>query len=465
MKKNEKITHGEGFGEVITNQNNSIQVNESCDTLMNFEECGVFKWSRYNYFRKNCDNEFLLFNCSTNNYMYMIKDVKDIIVENMNSVEKIELINSKLYHFLIRGRFIVNEGFDEVKDAINRMKRKLNLSNSFELHINPTLDCNLKCWYCYETHQKGSVIDEYTLKSIMCFIENKVKSKELKEITISFFGGEPLLKFNQVIWPIIEFAKMKCVENNKKLYLFFNTNGVLLTKEIVNKLFSAGLICGFQVPFDGNEEYHNKTKKTINGKGTFDIIVNNIMYALSYGFRFNIRCNFTSDNIHSFDELISLFVNYAAKCIEYKILTFSYHKVWQVVQTVDMHTIVSKYEERTSLSNTTFYQCYADRENSVVINYNGDVFKCTANDFKTEDREGVLKRNGEIEYNSKYQERMEVRFSNKNCQNCRIFPICTTCTKKKLELQNRDVKCYRFASDIEKENILLKKINKVLSIE
>ncbi len=466
IEKMETLLLG-GFSEAGNDSIKPLQIIKNCSPSNgNKNRRTLLKWNRYNYIKNNNNNEYLLFNCSTNNHMYMLEEVKQLIVNNLNSINQIESIHPELYHFLKKKKFIINNRFDEVKDVINRIQKDFNSSNNFELFINPTLDCNLRCWYCYESHLKRSIVSDVTLKSIMCFIKNKVESPELKEITISFFGGEPLLGFNKVIWPIIEFTQKVCTENKKKLYFFFTTNGTLLTRKIVDQLYATGLYCSFQVPFDGNEEYHNKTKVFANGKGTFDKIINNVMYALSRGFGFIIRCNYTSKNLHSFDELISIFNEYAVECIDYGLLKFMYHKVWQAEGTTEMEKVVSKYEDRTNYSNTniSFYSCYADRGNSVVINYNGDVYNCTARDFKPEDREGYLKEDGKIIYNEKHRKRMKVRFSNKNCMNCMIFPICNTCSQTRLEHKNKDIQCLRFASEAAKERILLKRIQIVSNI-
>lgn len=44
------------------------------------------------------------------------------------------------------------------------------------------------------------------------------------------------MKFNKVVWPILEYAKRICVENQKELLVSFTTNGVLLTQQVVDKL-------------------------------------------------------------------------------------------------------------------------------------------------------------------------------------------------------------------------------------
>lgn len=454
------IFHG-GFWEAGTNQTSFLQINENYSSLNSNRNCLPLKWNKYNYIKKNNNNEYILFNCSTNNIMYMTEEVKVLVVDNINSINQIEWIHPDLFHFLKKKKFIVNDSFNEVKDAICRIKKTINSSDRFELIINPTLDCNLRCWYCYESHQKKSIVDDNTLKSIIHLIKDKVESQKLKEITISFFGGEPLLVFNKVIWPIIKFAQKICKENKKHFYVFINTNGVLLTRKIVDQLYATGLCYSFQVPFDGNEEYHNKTKKNARGKGTFEKTINNVMYALSHGFRFVIRCNYTSENLLSFDELISIFTEYAVEGIDYGLLTFSYHKIWQIEKTAVMEKAIDKYEGKINLLDTSFNQCYADRKNSVVVNYNGDIYNCTARDFKPENNEGYLNKDGKIIYNEKHQKRMKVRFSNKNCLNCMIFPICNICSQTRLEQQNKNSQCLLFATEEDKEKLLLKKIQTI----
>ncbi|MEG0519444.1 MAG: radical SAM protein, partial [Bacteroidales bacterium] len=418
----------------------------------------LFKWSRYNYIKKVKDDEYLLFNCSTSEHTYIIKEIKELIETNINFVDKIKLMHPKLYYFLRKKKFIVSVDSDDIKNAIKRIKDDLNSPDYFELFINPTLDCNLRCWYCYETLKKNSCINDETLHAIMSFIKNKVESLKLKEITISFFGGEPLLRFNKIILPIIEFTQNVCAEQKKKCYFCFTTNGVLLSQKIVNTLYSIEAYCVFQVPFDGNRTYHDKIKKLTNGEGTFDKVIRNVMHALSKGFKFIIRCNYTPENYKSFEDLISIFNEYAKECIDYGLVTFSYHKVWQANQTKEMKKIVAKYEKSTTLINTSFNHCYADKENSVVINYNGDVYKCTARDFSPELREGFLGIDGEIIFNQRYHTRMNSRFYNKHCLECSIFPICNVCSQTKISLQEENLQCILSYSKKDKEHILLKKI-------
>ena len=74
--------------------------------------------------------------------------------------------NSELYYQLIDGKFLIEEDNDEVHFLQKSILQATSNKDEFILHINPTLDCNLNCWYCYENHIKGSRIFKDTEETI-----------------------------------------------------------------------------------------------------------------------------------------------------------------------------------------------------------------------------------------------------------------------------------------------------------
>lgn len=100
--------------------------------------------------------------------------------------------------------------------------------------------------------------------------------------------------------------------------------------------------------------------------------------------------------------------------------------------------------------------CYADKTNQAVINYNGDVFKCTARDFTRENRLGVLNEDGTIKWDEKKMKQREgVRLSKDVCKQCRIAPICGgTCTQRGLDSGNSN-QCIRGLDESGKDKIVL----------
>ncbi|MCU9809616.1 4Fe-4S cluster-binding domain-containing protein [Paraclostridium sp. AKS46] len=110
-------------------------------------------------------------------------------------------------------------------DNESKVDRTIDPLNFFTIHL--TERCNLKCTYCFEG-DKGN--KDFTLENIDQFIQF-VKENKLKDITIRFFGGEPLLNI-----PIIKNI-IKTVEYNlsdvKVNYNIF-TNGTILNDDVIN---------------------------------------------------------------------------------------------------------------------------------------------------------------------------------------------------------------------------------------
>lgn len=69
--------------------------------------------------------------------------------------------------------------------------------------------------------------------------------------------------------------------------------------------------------------------------------------------------------------------------------------------------------------------CYGDKKNYLMINYNGEIYGCTARDFISSNRLGVLENDGKITYDpGKYEIWESLKFKKKICHTCRIAPIC-----------------------------------------
>lgn len=147
-----------------------------------------------------------------------------------------------------------------------------------QLILNVTERCNLRCSYCiyggkYEgrrTHSERDMSFETARTALDKFLQN-ITGK----VYISFFGGEPLLNF-KLIKSIVEYA-----ENfyKKNITWTMTTNGTLLTSSICDFLYKKNFIVTFSL--DGPKEVHDRYRKLINGKGSFDILTANLRYLQS----------------------------------------------------------------------------------------------------------------------------------------------------------------------------------------
>lgn len=422
------------------------------------------KWSFYNTLADNGDGKYILYNSLSEKMIVVVEQIRALLDEYKNNMDAVEQIHPDLYHYLAKQEFIVPDETNEVEKLIALKKKNCSETDYFSITVNPTMNCNLRCWYCYETHKEDSGMDRETMNSVKALIKRKMESAELKEFHLSFFGGEPLLGFSSCVKSLTEYALELSRKHEKIFSVGFTTNAVLLNKKAVDFLADTGLDVHLQVPFDGGRVQHDSIKKHSNGRGTYDRIFSNITYGLSKGLSFLIRCNYTDQNIGSFSGLIDDFKGIHK---QYKDkLTFSFQKIWQQTEEKTTLKMVEKFEtllDKIGLEYDSLHSiscCYADTEHSIVINHNGDVYKCTARDFLPELREGILHADGTISYNERYQDRMESRFSNKTCLGCRIFPICNMCTQKRLEEFEEDM-CVRSISEQEKDGVILDRIKAI----
>src|SRR5690606_11704699 len=223
----------------------------------------------------------------------------------------------------------------------------------------------------------------------------------------------------------------------------------------------------FQITLDGNRARHNKVRFISDKKGSYDEIVSNIKIRIKNKINVVTRINISEETLDELLEVVDDFKDISFE--DRKYLSFSFHKVWQVEEnlTADISSIVEEFRKNNFnclyLGETSAgikNSCYADKLNAATINYNGDIFKCTARDFKTESREGYLE-NGEIIWDlEKTKKRLsDTRFKNKPCLSCKILPICNGgCSQHRIEHDDIDYCVYHFDEN-EKLNVIKEKFH------
>ena len=199
---------------------------------------------------------------------------------------------------------------DEIEKEINELKEqgllmqednkvappKSEFVKALCLHI--CHDCNLRCKYCFAGtgDYKGNrefMSEEVALKAVDFLIENSGNRKILE---MDFFGGEPLLNFD-VVKKTVEYANEKASALGKKFLFTMTTNGVLLKGEIADWLNEN--MENVVLSLDGRKEIHDDVRKTINGKGSFEVIIENFKnFIATRGDKsYYIRGTFTNKNL------------------------------------------------------------------------------------------------------------------------------------------------------------------------
>lgn len=138
------------------------------------------------------------------------------------------------------------------------------------LHIAHT--CNLTCDYCFASQgkfsgERGLMSFEVGKRAIDFLIENSGKRRNLE---VDFFGGEPLMNFD-VVKKIVEYARSVEKEHNKNFRFTLTTNGILIDDDVID--FANRECHNVVLSLDGRREIHDRLRKTVSGKGSYDIIV------------------------------------------------------------------------------------------------------------------------------------------------------------------------------------------------
>lgn len=374
----------------------------------------------------------LLFNALSGKFVV----IRNKVFDDIKALPIVQLAtdSSMVYKQCIDAGIIVDDTFDEVAFLEERVKQADNNSESFILHVNPTLDCNFNCWYCYENHVPHSRMKEDMVDATKSFIDSVLKRPEIKSFSLGFFGGEPLFHFEKVSKEIIGHAAAECAKSGVRFQVNFTSNGALITKDIVK--FLSQYTCGFQITLDGGKPDHDKTRFGKNGEGSFNTIVKNIKLLLQSGINVLVRVNYTAANIDSVETIFDAFKKSTAE--EKKCIRFDFQRVWQdrndnvEDETEEKITRIRVlFREAGFVVNTNYLlhgvddSCYGDKINHLLINYNGDVYGCTARDFNKENRIGFLDSCGEVHYDDKkLEKRNNSKLAKAVCKTCRIAPLC-----------------------------------------
>lgn len=231
------------------------------------------KYSIYNNIISIIQNRTLLYNAYTNSYMILSSPLYDIFNTEVDNIQK---KHEAFFNQLKSTGCLVEDTIDEIALLKQRIKDVDENPKGYRLTINPTIDCNFKCWYCYENHQK-TMMSNTVLSNVLKLITKIISAPELVEFELSFFGGEPLLYYKPIVLPILEhLTSLRSLYPDKRYEINFTTNGYLLTDAIMESM-KAHHVSAFQITLDGDREEHDKTRFPYKGGKSFDKIVANII--------------------------------------------------------------------------------------------------------------------------------------------------------------------------------------------
>lgn len=428
----------------------------------------MHKLSSYNYFVP--DKEKVVYLNGITSKMFAMSQTEHARIQNLlQDLEKFQAKFPTTFKHFEEWGFITNDDTDEIDILKYRNRQAVFADKNYMLIINPTLECNFKCWYCYEEHHQGFMSAE-TMEKIKKHIRYMIEKEKITSLTLSWFGGEPLLYFEEIIYPISMFSQKLCMENNIPFSSNATSNGYLIDKNIALKMKDIELT-HFQITLDGDENRHNKIRNE-NGKPSFQKIVDNINLLLETSEKATITLRFNYDKKTLFASNWSNVFNSFHQ--EYRNRIYiDFQQVWQTItenqgenpKVLELENLCSRLGFQLQRNTSLFHLgcgciCYGDKYYHAEFNYDGKVYRCTSREYTEKDVMGELGDDGIIKWDEKKMAKRysKAPFENKRCLACKYLALCLgLCSQKLLEHTKEELEklCYLNHTDASPETMIL----------
>jgi uncharacterized protein len=405
---------------------------------------GKVNWlpSRYNIRATAKDGRLVIWNSFSGN-MSIFGAAKKDKIEALLSQRGILARQEGIIKYLSDRGFLVKEGTDEYRRIQVGFGQEHFRTDTLQLILLASEDCNLRCTYCYEDFARGTMVP-----SVRSGVKNLVRSrlKGLRSLSVSWFGGEPLYGF-AAIEDLAPYFLEISQENDLHYSSVMTTNGYLLTPKVAEKLL-AWRIRAFQITIDGAPEDHDRNRPARNGEGTFATIFENLkaLRERSDQFRVDIRVNFDRQNhprITGFlDLLAEEFQGDSRFGVRFRTVgqwggpndagldvcgTEESAHVQLEMKTAARRRGLVLSDDIRHVGGLGAQVCYAARPYNFIIGASGKVMKCTI-DLDKEDRNvvGRITEDGVLELDrDKMALWTEPAFErDSKCQKCVVLPAC-----------------------------------------
>jgi len=179
-----------------------------------------------------------------------------------------------------------------------------------------TESCNLRCRYCFVehrfpvTHVFRQMTPDMAKQGIDAFVKRLPESlgNGLRDPVISFYGGEPLLNLPVLKWSL-EYISMLKEKGRipKNTFLTLNTNGTLVTAEVVEMLGKHNVAVSLSL--DGHQLIHDMARADTCGKGSFGRALNGVSVLKEGGIDVGISCAVAMHNINQLESSAEFFMD------------------------------------------------------------------------------------------------------------------------------------------------------------
>ncbi len=411
-----------------------------------------------NFYNIEIEHEdgLLLYNILTKNFVLLDKQYEEFYRKFP------EINDEKILQEFIDAGFIVDNRFDEKGYYLRNFFMSRYYSRKLLFTVVPTTGCNFGCYYCFESGIKNVKLSEETKKKVFEFIREKIDAFKPEDVSLSFYGGEPLLCKDE----LFEFGQFFAGLSGKLGFKFSSdivTNGYLFDVETARELIEKVSLKSAQITLDGPPEIHDRRRLLKNGSGTFERIFENVKNVVEAfpDFVVRIRVNVDKVNIDYIEGLLKLLASIKKDKLEVYFSPVTgekdkidfgenlfgdeeYGKVYAEKIVPLLYKYGFPYEVYPELS---YVFCAGITPFHYLIDADGSIKKCF--DLVGRDRES-------IGYVDNYREDArsvlkweKLKILDKECYNCKYLPVCGGgCPLYKLKTGKNRCEIWRYSLEL-----------------
>lgn len=388
------------------------------------------KISKFNIYHE-CAEYVLIYNTYSSAFVRLTKVKWETLKRAIQFSQYIPEELHEMSNKLAKEGIIVSKKTNELKLVEYHYYSKIFSGRVLTLSIAPTMKCNFGCFYCFEDgHKNFGLMSDEIANKLVEFIANQ----KGKKIAITWFGGEPLLGFKQII-------KICRQLNDKKIDYVSSiiTNGSLIDENKINCLKELNVQC-IQISLDGIAKDHDRRRIFKNGNPSFELIIKNIeKLLLQTNIKVSIHVTVDHSNETAYKDVVEYMQNHYSNYVQSKRLTIGHNYVLdrnnfdvnnicfspeQILQ--DEIKAITDKSGRTRIPSfpKLVNPCMYRKKESYAIDSVGNIYKCIEHlgnpEYKIGNlKDGYISQKEIIETSFSY-----LPFEDEECCNCAYLPIC-----------------------------------------
>lgn len=294
--------------------------------------------------------------------------------------------------------------------------------------------CNMGCVYCFA--DGGDCNKKMSKEIIRESIKEAIKP-ETEEFFLTFFGGEPTLCYDEIVFAVKEAEKYPVT--NK---FAISTNGVMNEKMLdflIEKRFA------FNLSMDGTPEVQDKQRPMTDGSSSYKHVEHTIKKLVRSDISFKVRATITSDSLEEMPKMIKYLSDLGVKYIHLEAVNVAGRAKKKGIEKPLAKGFVKKFTEcleiakkynvtlvngiYTNLNNPSIHSCSAVTGGKIIVTPEGYLSRC----YEVQEKDHPYADQfivGEFKKDLDKFEIDEEKIKNLKCKDCNSAEQCNDCFAK-----------------------------------